>query len=142
MSERDIESDRHIDKRARLEPRTPERVNAGTTSKGILLPYMLQMQLNVSTASPPRLNKEQMETTLATAFEPYCHYIKSLAEGALDGYLDSNDREKKLSMPGFVMSDDPNLLLHGLGDYMDMEKINSLFAHDTVYVLLTILMGR
>jgi hypothetical protein len=72
---------------------------------------------------------------MATAFAPFKEYIEYLAEGKLDGYLDSNCRMDKVSVPGMMLSKDPNLLLHELGKNTDMGKTEKLFVHDTVYVI-------
>lgn len=85
--------------------------------------------------SPPRLNKEQMATSMATAFKPFKQYLEYLARGQLDGYLDSNSRNDKVPVSGIRLSRDPNLLLHGLGKNVDMETTEKLFVRDTVYVI-------
>jgi hypothetical protein len=63
-------------------------------------------------------------------FKPY---IKCLAEGKLDAYLDSVCRSDKHILPTIKMSTHPNLLLHRLGERCDMKKINELFSECTVY---------
>jgi hypothetical protein len=75
-----------------------------------------------------------MSEKMALAFKPYEQYIRLLAVGKLDGYLDKLDRDSKLSVPGIVLSTDPNLLLHDLGRYVDMERIKQLFSGGTVYL--------
>src|SRR5258708_3624303 len=72
--------------------------------------------------SPPRLNKEPMATSMATAFKPFKQYLEYLAQGKLDGYLDSNSRNDKVPVSGVRLSRDPNLLLHGLGKNIDKKR--------------------
>ena len=76
-----------------------------------------------------------MTTRMATAFKPFKQYLEYLAEGNLDGYLDSQSRNKKVPVPGVRLSTDPNLLLHDLGKNIDMNAIEQLFVPDTVYVI-------
>ena len=75
-----------------------------------------------------------MEQSMAKAFVPFKRYIKYLAQGKLDGYLDSIRRSDKVSVPEIKMSTDPNLLLHELGKHADMNKIGKLFSGGTVYL--------
>ncbi|KIL59153.1 hypothetical protein M378DRAFT_200227, partial [Amanita muscaria Koide BX008] len=84
--------------------------------------------------SPPRLN---MATSMATAFKPFKQYLEYLAQGKLDGYLDSNSRNDKVPVSGVRLSRDPNLLLHGLGKNIDMETTEKLFVRDTVHLFNT-----
>jgi hypothetical protein len=92
------------------------------------------MPYRVLVESPQRLTKEQMDENMASEFEPFKLYIEYLAQGKLDGYLNSNLREDKPLVPDIATSNDPNLLLHDLGKYADMDKINGLFVEDVVYV--------
>jgi hypothetical protein len=80
--------------------------------------------------SPPPLSRKNTESNLVSAFELFKQYIEYLAQGKLDGYLNSNSRDDKISVPNMVLSQDPNLLLHGLGNEPD--KIRDLFIHETV----------
>jgi hypothetical protein len=66
---------------------------------------------------------------------PFTTYIDYLAKGKLDGYLDSTHVRDKPSVPGIVLSTDPQLLLHGLGKHPDMERIKRLFVPGTVFVI-------
>ena len=70
-----------------------------------------------------------------TAFAPFTEYVQYLAEGKFDAFLDSHCRRDKVCLPEFEMSTDPNLLLHGLGKFVDMKKIKKLFVDDTVYII-------
>jgi hypothetical protein len=72
---------------------------------------------------------------MITAFDPFKTFIKHLAEGKLDAFLDSHCRTEKITLPGLQISTDPNLLLHGLGQSGDMERIEQLFIPDIVYVV-------
>ena len=88
-----------------------------------------------SVDSPPRINtEEETENKMAVAFKPFKEYMKCLASGKLDGYLDSTRREDKLTVSGVLLPNDPNLLLHNLGMGVDMERIKNLFINDTVFV--------
>jgi hypothetical protein len=83
--------------------------------------YMIKRQAE----SPPRLSRKSTDSQLASAFQPFKQYIEYLAHGKLDGYLDSINRDDKISVPEMVISKDPNLLLHGLGKEPDL--ISGLF---------------
>lgn len=65
---------------------------------------------------------------MSEAFQPFEQYIQYLAEGKLDGYLDSTRLEDKIAAPGV-------LLLHNLGNYQDQDRIKKLFIDDTMFVL-------
>jgi hypothetical protein len=85
--------------------------------------------------SPPRLNAKEMESKMADAFEPFGQYIQYLAQGKLDGFLDSIRREDKVFPELKVtMPTDPILLLHNLGKCPETERIKRLFVHNTVFV--------
>jgi hypothetical protein len=71
---------------------------------------------------------------MAVAFKPFEEYIKSLASGKLDGYLNSTRREDKVTVSGLLLPNDPILLLHNLGMDVDLEQIKNLFINDTVCV--------
>jgi len=71
---------------------------------------------------------------MALAFKPFKEYIKHLASGKLDGYLDSTRREDKVTVSGVLLPNDPNLLLHNLGMDVDLGRIKNLFINDTVFV--------
>lgn len=69
------------------------------------------------------------------AYKPFEEYIKYLATGKLDGYLDSTRREDMISVSEVLLIDDgPNLLLHNLGKDVDLGRIGNLFTDDTVLV--------
>jgi hypothetical protein len=72
---------------------------------------------------------------MVTAFEPFKTFIEHLAEGKLDAFLDSHCRTEKIALPGLQISTDPNLLLHGLGQSVDMERIERLFIQGIVYMV-------
>jgi len=85
--------------------------------------------------SLPRIDTmEKMESKMAVAFKPFEEYIKCLASGKLDGYLDSTRREDKVTVPGVSLLKEPFLLLHDLGMNVDMKRIENLFIRDTVCV--------
>ena len=68
--------------------------------------------------SPPRLNAKERETKIADAFEPFGQFAQYLAQGKLDGFLDSICREDKVFPElDVTMPTDPILLLHNLGKY-------------------------
>jgi len=71
---------------------------------------------------------------MTVAFEPFKEYIKYLAHGKLDGYLDSTRREDKVTVSGVLLDNDLNLLLHNLGKDVDLGRIKNLFIEDTVFV--------
>jgi hypothetical protein len=71
---------------------------------------------------------------MTVAFKPFEEYIKSLASGKLDGYLDSTRREDKVTISEVSLLNEPFLLLHGLGKNVDMKQIENLFIRDTVCV--------
>ena len=75
-----------------------------------------------------------MIQALEDAYAPFSNYIEYLADGRLDGHFTSNCRSAKTCIPGFIMSTDPNLLLHGIGVFVDHQKIQALFGNHTVYV--------
>ncbi|KAF8496938.1 hypothetical protein BU17DRAFT_103356 [Hysterangium stoloniferum] len=47
--------------------------------------------------SPGRLTDKETKVMMAVAIQDFENYIKCLATGKLDGYLDSTRREKKLT---------------------------------------------
>jgi len=90
-----------------------------------------------STDSPPRLNAKDREFNIANAFEPFGQYIQYLAQGKLDGFLDSiRPEDKVVPERDVMMSTDPILLLHNLGKYPETKRIEKLFDHTTVFVAL------
>jgi hypothetical protein len=68
------------------------------------------------------------------ALKPFNEYIQWLAEGRLDGYLDSIHREDKIKVPIVFIPNDLSLLLHDIGKFPDEESIKKLFVNDTVFV--------
>jgi hypothetical protein len=70
------------------------------------------------------------------AFKPFDEYIQWLAEGRLDGYLDSIRCEDKTKVPNVAISNDLSLLLHDVGKFPDKERIRKLFINDTMSVAL------
>jgi hypothetical protein len=76
------------------------------------------------------------------SFAIFEKYINRLAKGELDGYIDSICREDKASIDGFVLSTDPQLLLHGLGKRPDHQRIKNLFTPATVSVIVTLQIWR
>jgi hypothetical protein len=74
---------------------------------------------------------ERMET----AFIPFEQYMDFIAEGKLDGYINSNDRKDKVTVPEMMMSTDVNLLLNQLGEHVDKTRMESLFDSGTTYVI-------
>jgi hypothetical protein len=85
--------------------------------------------------SPPRLRRENLEREMGSAFQPFREYIRYLAEGKLDAYLDAVDPDVKFVVPGINMSTRPNLLLHELGQRCDMKRIEQLFSQGTMYLI-------
>jgi hypothetical protein len=92
--------------------------------------------------SPEQLSNEELQANMTSSFAPFETYIKYLATGKLDGYLNSTRPEDKCSVPGVVLSTDPQLLLHGLGKHPDMERIKRLFVPGTVFVIVALPMWR
>jgi hypothetical protein len=84
----------------------------------------------------PRLTLEETITKMDEEFSPFENYIQNLADGKLDGYLDSIGREDKVSHPDVTISKDLFLLLHNLGKYLDEERINKLFIPATTFAVL------
>ena len=96
------------------------------------------------TDSPPRLNAKERESKIANAFEPFefGQYLQYLAQGKLDGFLDSVRREDKVVPElNMIMPTDPILLLHNLGKYPETEWIEKLFIHTTVFVVVDLASG-
>jgi hypothetical protein len=92
---------------------------------------------NFLSESPPRLNAKEKGSKIADAFEPFGQYIQYLAQGKLDGFLDSIRREDKVVPElNVTMPTDPILLLHNLGKDPETERIENLFVHNTVFVAL------
>ncbi|KAF8521901.1 hypothetical protein BU17DRAFT_87449 [Hysterangium stoloniferum] len=77
---------------------------------------------------------KETEATMATAIERFEDYIKYLATGKLDGYLDSTRREDKLTDLEVTLPLGPILLLHDLGNRPDKVRIEKLFTRDTVHL--------
>jgi hypothetical protein len=73
-------------------------------------------------------------SAMAAAFKPFIQYITYLAQGKLDGYLNSTRPEDLVTDLEVILPSRPMLLLHDLGTYLDKERIQSLFAPDTVSV--------
>lgn len=73
---------------------------------------------------------------MTDAFKPFDDYIRHLALGDLDGYLDSINNEDKFTFSDILMSQDPDLLLHDLGKGVNMKKIKTLFSSGTVCVFV------
>ena len=71
---------------------------------------------------------------METAITPFRKYIRDLARGKFDSYLDSTRWEDKYEGWGLIR--DPFLLLHDLGKYPDWQRINRLFINGTVSVEL------
>ena len=71
---------------------------------------------------------------MAVAFKPFEEYVKYLATGKLDGYLDSTRREDKVTVPGVLLPNGLSLLLHNLGKGADLGRIGNLSTDDTVLV--------
>ena len=92
--------------------------------------------VGIQPASAPRINtEEETEEKMAVAFKPFEEYIKHLATGKLDGYLDSTRREDKVTVSGVLLPNGPSLLLHNLGKDVDLGRIRNLFTDDTVLVV-------
>jgi hypothetical protein len=84
--------------------------------------------------SPECLKHDETLSAMAVAIEPFQEYIRDLAQGKFDAYLDSVWPKDKPKGWGFIRN--PILLLHGLGRYPDHQRINQLFVDGTVYVEL------
>ena len=68
------------------------------------------------------------------ALPPFTQYITYLAQGKLDGYLNSMQHEELVTdLEG--LPTEPMLLLHDLGNNTDMKTIKRLFISDTVFVV-------
>src|SRR5437868_1510538 len=82
----------------------------------------------------------QLRVELQSAFEPFRQYVQWLAQGKLDAYLDSVRSQDKVAVPGMVLSTEPKLLIHELGlpERVDMDRINCLFTHETMFVVLNV----
>jgi hypothetical protein len=85
--------------------------------------------------SPKQLPKKKLRSNMTSSFAPFGQYMDDLANGKLDGYLDSTHPEDKPSVPGIVLLTDPQLLLHNLGKHPDMKRIKRLFLPGTVFVI-------
>ena len=79
-----------------------------------------------------------MEANIADAFEPFVQYIRYLAEGKLDGYFNSTRRQDRATDLPVIMSTDPILLLHDLGNRRDEERIQRLFVRGTMFVIINL----
>ncbi|KAF8516724.1 hypothetical protein BU17DRAFT_92559 [Hysterangium stoloniferum] len=86
---------------------------------------------NAADELSPRLT---LERKTAAAFKDFENYIKYLAIGKLDGYLDSIQRHDKVTDLGVYLPLDPILLLHDLGRHVDNKRIEKLFIDDTVHL--------
>ncbi len=85
--------------------------------------------------TPPHLGADKIENAMLDAFQPFTQYITYLAEGKLDGYFDSIQPEKLVTDLKVELPTQPMLLLHGLGENINMEVVESLFTSDTVFVV-------
>lgn len=121
--------------KARIEPTMPQ-------AKSMLCTPSTSIYKHSLTATPPRLNREETGTNLNAAFKPFKGYIEWLAEGKLDGYLDSIRCEDKTKVPDVDISNNLSLLLHDVGKFPDEERIKKLFINDTVFVAPTSLAWR
>jgi hypothetical protein len=72
---------------------------------------------------------------MLTALNPFTQYITYLAEGKLDGYFNLTRLENLVTDLQVTLPTGTKLLLHDLGRYSDMERIESLFVPNTVFVL-------
>ncbi|KAF8512021.1 hypothetical protein BU17DRAFT_96670 [Hysterangium stoloniferum] len=79
---------------------------------------------------------EDKETNamMAAAIKGFENYIKYLATGKLDGYLDSTRCEDKLTDLEVKLPLNPSLLLHDLGNHPDKDRIERLFIRNTVHL--------
>jgi hypothetical protein len=75
----------------------------------------------------PSLTHHETETKMANAFVGFEKYIKYLATGKLDGYLDSIRDEDKVTGLGVELFPHPILLIHNLGKDSDENRIKELF---------------
>src|ERR1700722_14741792 len=85
-------------------------------------------------SSPEQLSKKNMIANMAAALVPFYPYLRHLAQGKLDGYIDSFRCEEKVTVPGMVLSAEPQLLLYQLGETND-ERINNLFTPGTRFMV-------
>ncbi|KAF8512673.1 hypothetical protein BU17DRAFT_96067 [Hysterangium stoloniferum] len=84
--------------------------------------------------SPRRLTDNETKATMVPAIKDFENYIKYLAVGKLDGYLDSIRREDKVTDLEVTLPLDPILLLHDLGNHPDKVRIEQLFTRSTVHL--------
>ncbi|KAF8512020.1 hypothetical protein BU17DRAFT_96669 [Hysterangium stoloniferum] len=77
---------------------------------------------------------KETNATMAAAIKGFENYIKYLATGKLDGYLDSTRREDKLTDLEVKLPLNPILLLHDLGNHPDKDRIEKLFVRNTVHL--------
>jgi hypothetical protein len=75
---------------------------------------------------------------MGEVLQEFMPYMRLLARGGLDAYFNAASRVEKeealrLSNCPSVLPTRPNLLLHGLGKYVDREKMENLFTSRTVY---------
>ncbi|KAF8351495.1 hypothetical protein F5887DRAFT_211424 [Amanita rubescens] len=75
---------------------------------------------------------EEIEPAMRTALEPFAQYITYLAQGKMDGYLDSIRPEELVTDLQVRLHTEPMLLLYDLGN--NMEEIEKLFLSDTVHL--------
>ncbi|KAF8521957.1 hypothetical protein BU17DRAFT_64682 [Hysterangium stoloniferum] len=80
------------------------------------------------------LTDKETNATMAAAIKGFENYIKYLATGKLDGYLDSTRREDKLTDLEVKLPLNPILLLHDLGNHPDKGRIEKLFIRNTVHL--------
>jgi hypothetical protein len=123
------------------QPHTPPSGKARTELimsqvKSMLCTLSISIYEYSLTATPPRLNRGETEAVMNETFKPFEQYIKWLAEGKLDGYLDSIRYEDKIKVPYVDISNDLSLLLHDVGKFPDKERIKKLFIDDTKFVVL------
>ncbi|KAF8510678.1 hypothetical protein BU17DRAFT_97886 [Hysterangium stoloniferum] len=78
--------------------------------------------------SPRRLTEKETKATTAATIQEFDNYLKYLATGKLDGYLDSIRCEDKLTDLNVDLPLHPILLLHDLGKRPDKDRIKNLFT--------------
>jgi hypothetical protein len=66
-------------------------------------------------------------------------FLKYLATGKLDAYMDSLQRKDKETDLNMNLPIHPSLLLHDLGKYLDQEQIKRLFVSDSMFVIFVML---
>jgi hypothetical protein len=87
--------------------------------------------------SPPRLTRSRIEDGMTGALNDYDSYLQYLAEGKLDGFMDSlkpEDNNLPKDLINIQNKRGPFLLLNGLGRSFDQKRIKDLFSEKTVFV--------